>query len=56
MTVEEEDTKLDVEEDPKKDPEKLASIAHYIMMHYAKKESVKKKQKKSTNPRQANTA
>jgi hypothetical protein len=35
VTVEEED-KLDDEDDPKK----MASVAHYIMMHYAKKESI----------------
>jgi hypothetical protein len=39
----EEDNQQDIEEDPKEDPERLASVAHYIMMHYAKKESVKKK-------------
>ncbi len=44
VTVEEEDNQRDVEEDPKEDPKRLASIAHYIMMPYAKKESVKKKQ------------
>ncbi len=38
MTVEEED-KLEDEDDT----QKMASVAHYIMMHYAKKESIKKK-------------
>ncbi len=28
----------------------MASVAHYIMMHYAKKEIVKKKQKKKYKP------
>jgi hypothetical protein len=39
VTVEDEDSQQDVEEDP----ERLASVAHYIMMYYTKKESVKKK-------------
>ena len=47
MTVEDEDTQQDVEEDP----ERLASVAHYIMMHYAEKESVKKKRKKKYTPK-----
>jgi hypothetical protein len=38
VTIEEED-KLDNEDDPQKE----VSMAHYIMMHYAKKESIKKK-------------
>jgi hypothetical protein len=38
VTVEEEE-KLDNEEDP----ERLGSIVHYIMMHYAEKEGLKKK-------------
>jgi hypothetical protein len=29
----------------------LASIAHYIMMHYADKESMKKKRKKKYKPK-----
>ena len=47
MTVEDEDTQQDVEEDP----ERLASVAHYIMMHYAEKESVKNKRKKKYKPK-----
>jgi hypothetical protein len=39
VTVEDEDSQRDAEEDPKR----LASIAHYMMMHYAKKGNVKKK-------------
>ncbi len=50
MTVEDEDNQRDVEEDPEEDPKRLASIAHYIMMHYAEKESMKKKQKKKYKP------
>jgi hypothetical protein len=38
VTVEEED-KLDNEDDP----QKMASVAQYTMMHYAEKESIKKK-------------
>jgi hypothetical protein len=41
VTVEDEDTKQGVKEDP----ERLASVAHYIMMHYAKKERMKNKRK-----------
>ncbi len=37
VTVEEQE---DREED---DPEDMASVVHYIMMHYAEKESIKKK-------------
>jgi len=37
VTVEEQE---DREED---DPEEMAGVAHYIMMHYAEKESIKKK-------------
>ena len=29
----------------------MASMAHYIMMHYAEKESIKKKQKKKYKPK-----
>jgi len=47
VTVEDKDTQQDVEEDP----ERLASVAHYIMMHYAKKESVKNKRKKKYKPK-----
>jgi hypothetical protein len=47
VTVEDKDSQRDVEEDP----ERLASIAHYIMMHYAKKESVKKNRKKKYKPK-----
>ncbi len=45
--MEDEDTKRDVKEDPKR----FASVAHYIMMHYAEKESVKNKQKKKYKPK-----
>jgi hypothetical protein len=55
VTIEDED-KLDIEENPKEDPGKMVSIAHYIMMHYAEKESVKRNKGRSTNLRQANTA
>ena len=48
--VEEED-KLDNEDDPKK----MASMAHYIMMHYAEKKSIKRNKRRSPSPRQANT-
>ncbi len=51
MTVEEED-KLDDEDDT----EKMASVAHYVMMHYDEKESIKRNKRRSTSPRQANTA
>ena len=40
VTVEEQEDRPDYEED---DPEKMVSVAHYIMMHYAEKESIKKK-------------
>ncbi len=49
VTVKEED-KLDIEGDPKKDKQ-MASVAHYIMMHYAKKESIKRKQRKKYKPK-----
>jgi hypothetical protein len=42
--------------DDKDNPKKMASMAHYIMMHYAKKESIKRNKRRSTSPRQANTA
>ncbi len=29
----------------------MASVAHYVMMHYAEKESVKKKRKKKYKPK-----
>ncbi len=48
MTVEEQEDRPDYEED---DPEKMASMAHYVMMHYAEKESIKKKQKKKYKPK-----
>ncbi len=51
MTVEDEDNQRDVEEDPKEDPERLVSVAHYIMMHYTKKVSVKRKPKKKYKPK-----
>ena len=51
VTAEEEDTKPDVEEDPEEDPKKLASVAHYIIVHYAEKESIKKKRKKKYKPK-----
>jgi hypothetical protein len=50
VTVEEED-KLDIEEDPEKDPEKIVSMAHYIMMLYAEKESLKKRRRKKYKPK-----
>ena len=40
MTVEEQEVRLDYEED---DPEKMASVANYVMRHYAEKENIKKK-------------
>ena len=52
MTVEDKDSQQDVKEDP----ERLASVAHYIMMHYAEKESVKENERRNTSLRQANTA
>jgi hypothetical protein len=51
MMVEEED-RLDDEDYPKK----MASVAHYIMTHFAEKESIKINKRRSTSPRQANTA
>ena len=45
MTVEEQE---DREED---DPEEMANVAHYVMMHYAEKESIKKKRKKKYKPK-----
>ena len=50
MTIEEleHEERLDNEED---DPEIMASVAHYFMMHYAEKESIKKKQKKKCKPK-----
>ncbi len=44
--VEEED-RLDDEDDP----EIMVSVAHYIIMHFAKKESIRKKQKKKYKPK-----
>jgi hypothetical protein len=35
----------------RKIPQKMASVAHYIMMHFAKKESIKKKRKKKYKPK-----
>jgi hypothetical protein len=43
VTVEDKDNQRDVKEDPEEDPKRLASVAHYIMMHHTKKESMKKK-------------
>jgi hypothetical protein len=40
VTVEEQEDRPEYEED---DPEKMASVAHYVMMHFAEKESIKKK-------------
>jgi hypothetical protein len=40
VTVEEQEVRPDYKED---DPERMASVAHYVMMHYAEKASVKKK-------------
>ncbi len=51
VTAEEEDNQRDIEEDPEEDPKRLASVAHYIMMHYAKKESMKKKLKTKYKPK-----
>ena len=48
VTVEEQEDRLDYEED---DPKKMASVAHYIMMHYAEKESIRKKRKKKYKPK-----
>ncbi len=47
---EEEKLDIEVEEDPEEDPEKMASVVHYIMMHYAEKDSVKRKQRKKYKP------
>jgi len=44
-TVEEQE---DREED---DPEEMANVAHYVMMHYTEKESIKKKRKKKYKPK-----
>jgi hypothetical protein len=49
--MEDKDNQRDIKENPKEDPERLASVAHCIMMHYTKKESVKKKQKKKCKPK-----
>ncbi len=46
MTVEDED-RVDDEDDP----EKMASMTHYIMMHFAEKESIKKKRKMKDKPK-----
>jgi hypothetical protein len=49
VTVEEQEDGPDYEED---DPEKIARVAHYVMMHYAEKENIlKKKQKKKHKPK-----
>ena len=32
-------------------PKKMVSVAHYVMMHYAEKESIKKKRKKKYIPK-----
>ena len=40
VTVEEQEDGPDYEED---DPEKIARVAHYVMMHYAEMESINKK-------------
>ena len=45
VTVEEQE---DREED---DPEEMVNVAHYVMMHYAEKESIKKKWKKKYKPK-----
>ncbi len=45
VTVEEQE---DIGED---DPEEMANVAHYVMMHYAEKESIKKKRKKKYKPK-----
>jgi len=33
----------------------MANVAHYVMMHYAEKESIKKKWKKKYKPKAAST-
>jgi hypothetical protein len=50
VTIEEleHEERLDNEED---DPEIMASVAHYFMMHYAEKESINKKRKKKCKPK-----
>ena len=48
VTIDEQEDRPDYEED---DPEKMASVAHYVMMHYAEKESIKKKRKKKYKPK-----
>ena len=52
VTVEEQEDGPDYEED---DPEKMVSVAHYVMMHYAEKESIKRNKKRNINPRLVNT-
>ena len=42
VTMEEQEDRPDHEED---DPKKMVSVVHYVMMHYAEKESIKKKLK-----------
>jgi hypothetical protein len=48
VTVEEQEDRLDHEEN---DLEKMLSVAHYIMMHYAEKKIIKKKRKKKYKPK-----
>ena len=52
VTVEEQEDGPDYEED---DPEKMASVAHYVMMHYAEKESIKRNKKRYINTRLVST-
>ncbi len=52
MTIEKQEDRPDYEED---DPERMASMAHYVMMHYAEKESIKRNEKRNINPRLVNT-
>ncbi len=50
MTVEDKE-KVHDKDNTEEDPNRMVSIAHYIMMHYAEKESLKKKQKKRYKPK-----
>jgi hypothetical protein len=52
VTIEKQEDRPDYEED---DPERMASMAHYVMMHYAEKESIKRNEKRNINPRLVNT-
>ena len=48
VTIEEQEDRPDYEEE---DPKRMASMAHYVMMHNAEKESIKKKRKKKHKPK-----